>query len=149
MKLISSQGGAKTGPNSQERFDGAQMREPVLLESDTELKASLTQNRFVDDVFESTIGRQLFVINQVNLINRPKRLLLASPSKFPKLGNEHDRQAWSYFTYMPRQESLARNAKFNSADRFQKKPCMDSDLPYKKKLAEAHPVSDFEKARGF
>ena len=85
----------------------------------------------------------MFIINDVNLKNRPKRLLRAQPSKFQRVyGRENQRQAWSYFTYVPKEERFSKLTKFASADRFEK-PSKDLDLPFKKSMAVSKP-SDFE-----
>ena len=57
-------------------------------------------------------------------------------------GRDLKSERFSYFTFTPKPQSLAKMTKFASADRFEK-PDKDLDLPYKSKVAESKP-SDFE-----
>lgn len=84
----------------------------------------------------------MFVVNQVSLKGKPKRILLSQKSKMRRKSI----QKGEYFSetyYVPPKESLARMAKFKSEKRF-KEPSSEDKLLYKQKLAESKPSSDFE-----
>ena len=94
--------------------------------------------------FDSSLGRMLFVINQVNLENRPKRLLVAQPTKLSApAGSDSRTDDQNFYTVKENEGRLNQGGTFASKSRFEKLP-KDVELPFHHKLGEVR--SEFRDA---
>lgn len=97
------------------------------------------------------MGKQYFVINEINLVNRPKRLLKAKPRILSVVNNnKQEGGQYSQATFVPREDSLARLAKFAQAGRFDYEipNSEEQKLRYKQKIVEGYYKSDFDRVKG-
>lgn len=96
------------------------------------------------------MGKQYFVINEINLVNRPKRLLKAKPRILSVVNNSKQIGGqYSQATFVPREDSLARFTKFAQAGRFNYEipNCEEQKLRYKQKIVEGKYKSDFDQGK--